>query len=159
MPHAPLTPISGNRPHKSELTPYERGMIVGAQALSHTSAEIGKALNFTKSTVQTTIQRQSGRNNGLSKSRSGRPKVLSDRDRRYIIRHARANPRLTYAQLQLEAVVTCSKDTIYRALRLYGLTNWLDKKRPLLTPEAAYKRLEWCTGHQHWTFEQWRKVI
>ena len=35
----------------------------------------------------------------------------------------------------------------------------MTKKRPLLTPEAAYKRLEWCTGYQDWTFEQWRKVI
>ena len=68
MPHAPLTPISGNQPRKSELTPYERGMIMGAQALGHTPTEIGKALYFTKSTVQTTIQRQSERNNGVSKS-------------------------------------------------------------------------------------------
>ena len=50
MPRASLTPISSNRPHKSELTSYERGMIVGAQALGHTPTEIGKALNFTKST-------------------------------------------------------------------------------------------------------------
>ena len=95
MPLAPLTPISGNRPLKSELTPYKRGRIVGAQALGHTPTEIGKALNFNKSTAQTTIQKQSERNNGLSKSRSGRPGVLSDHDRCYIIRHARANPRLT----------------------------------------------------------------
>ena len=153
MPLAPLTPISGNRPRKSELTPYERGMIVGAQALGHTPTEIRKALNFTKSTVQTTIQKQSERNNGVSKSQSGRPGVLSDHNRRYIIRHARANPRLTYTQLQLEAGVTCSKATIYRTLRLYGLTNWLTKKRPLLTPKAVYKQLEWCTGYQDWTFE------
>ena len=123
MPRSPLTPISGNRLRKSELTPYEHGMIIGAQALGHTPTEIGKALNFTKSTVQTTIKKQSERNNGVSKSRSARPEVLSDRDRRYIIRHARANPRLTYAKLQLEAGVTCSKATIYHTLRLHGLTN------------------------------------
>ena len=106
MPLAPLTPVSGNRPRKSELTPYERGIIVGAQALGHTPTEIGKALNFTKLTFQTTIQKQLERNNGISKSRSGRPGVLSDHDRRYIIRHARANPGLTYIQLQLEAGIS-----------------------------------------------------
>ena len=102
MPLAPLTPISGNRPRKSELTPYERGMIVGAQALGHTPTEIGKVLNFTKSTSQTTNHKQSERNNGVSKSRSGWPGMLSDRDRRYIIRHTRANPLLTYIQLHWE---------------------------------------------------------
>ena len=51
MPRAPLTPISGNRPRKSELAPYERGMIVGAQALGHTPTEFEKPLNFIKSTI------------------------------------------------------------------------------------------------------------
>ncbi len=46
MPRAPLSPISGNRPRKSELKPYERGTIVGAQALGHTPTEIVKALNL-----------------------------------------------------------------------------------------------------------------
>ena len=69
-----------------------------AQASRHTPTEIGKALNFT-------IQRQSERKDSESKSRSGQPDVISDRDRRYIIKHARANPRLTYAQLQLGGTV------------------------------------------------------
>ena len=97
MPRAPLTPISGNRPRKSELTPYERGMMVGAEALGHTPTEIGKALNSTKSTIPTTTQRRSERNNGLSKSWSRQPEVLSNHDRRYNIKHARANPWLTYS--------------------------------------------------------------
>lgn len=159
MPRTPLGPISGNRTDKTELTPHQRGMIVGAKALGHTPTEIGKALNFTKQTVQYTLQKQSERKNGVSKSRSGRPEVLSDRDRRYIIKHARLNPRITYAQLKIEAGVTCSKATLYRTLGLYGITNWLAKKRPLLPPEAVYKRLELCKAHRDWNFEQWLKII
>ena len=51
MPLAPLTPISGNRPYKSELTAYEQGIIMKAQVLGHILTEIGKTLNFTKWTV------------------------------------------------------------------------------------------------------------
>ena len=149
-----LTPISGNRPRNTELTPYQRGMIVGAQALGHTPTEIGKTLNFTKSTVQSTIQKYSICNDGVSKSRSGWPEVLSERDRRYIIKHARINPRITYAQIKLEVGLGCSRTTIYRALKLYGLTNWVAKKRPLLTPEVAKKRLDWCLLRREWTFGQ-----
>ena len=159
MLRASLTPISGNRPRNTELTPYQRGMIVGAQALGHTPTEIGKTLNFSKSTVQSTIQKHSIRNDGVSKSRSGRPEVLSERDRRYIIKHARINPRITYAQTKLEVGLGCSRTTIYRALKLYGLTNWVAKKRPLLTPEVAKKRLDWCLLRREWTFEQWSRVI
>ena len=159
MLRASLTPISGNRPRNTELTSYQRGMIVGAQALGHTPTEIGKTLNFTKSTVQSTIQKHSIRNDGVSKSRSGRPEVLSERDRRYIIKHARINPRITYAQIKLEVGLGCSRTTIYRALKQYGLTNWVAKKRPLLTPEVAKKRLDWCLLRREWTFEQWSRVI
>ena len=154
MLRASLTPISGKRPRKTELTPYQCGMIVGAQALVHTPTEIGKTLNYTKSTVQSTIQKHSIRNDGVSKSRSGRPEVLSERDRRYIIKHARINPRITYTQIKLEVGLGCSRTTIYRALKLYGLTNCVAKKRPLLTPEVAKKRLDWCLLRRERTFEQ-----
>ena len=46
-----------------------------------------------------------------------------------------------------------------RILRAYGLTNWLAKKRPLLTPEVAAKRLAWCKEREHWSYEQWYIVI
>ena len=107
-------------------------------------------LGFTKFTT---------RHNGESKPRSGRPQLLTDRDRRYIIKHARLNPRLTYSQLKSEAGLTCSRTTVYRALKEYGLTNWLAKKRPLLTPEVAKKRYDWCYQRREWTFEEWEKII
>ena len=95
----------------------------------------------------------------MTKSRSGRPGVLSDCDRRQIIKYARINPRLTYTQLGTEARVLCGQSTLYRTLENYGFTNWLAKKRPLLTPEVAKKRLDWCVLCSKWTFEQWSKII
>ena len=159
MLRASLTPISGNRPRNTDLTPYQRGIIVGAQALGYTPTENGKTLNFTKSTVQSTIPKHSIRNDGVSKSRSGRPKVLSESDRRYIIKHTRINPRITYAQIKLEVGLGCSRTTIYRALKLYSLTNWVAKKLPLLTPEVAKKRLDLYLLRREWTFKQWSRVI
>ena len=159
MLRAPLAKISGNRPRNHELSPWQRGLIEGATAVGASTTEVGKALNFTKATVQTTLRRAAERSNGVSKSRFGRPGVLSDRDKRYIIRYARLNPRWTYAKLKVEAGLDCSKATLYRTLKSYGLTNWLAKKRPLLTPEVAKKRLDWCLLRAEWTFEQWSKVI
>ena len=53
----------------------------------------------------------------------------------------------------------CSRSTLYRTLKDYGLTNWLAKKRPLLTPEVAKKRLEWCLLRREWNSKQWSKLI
>ena len=71
----------------------------------------------------------------------------------------RINPRLTYTQLGTEAGVLYGRSTLYRTLKNYGLTNWLAKKRPLLTPKVAKKRWDWCVLHSEWTFEQWSKII
>ena len=123
MERAPLANISGNRVHNTELNVYQRGMIMGGHAFGHSLGEIGNALNLPRATVQTTIQRHSERNDGESKSRSERPRMLSIRDKRYIIRLARQNPRMTYAQLRQKREVHCSRITIYRTLKEYDLIN------------------------------------
>ena len=122
-----LGTISGNRRHNTELNLCQRGMILGGQALGHKSSEIAKVLNVPRTTVNYTIQKHSERPNGVTKSRSGRPGVLSDRDRRQIIKYARINPRLTYAQFGTEAGVLGGRSTLYWTLKNYGLTNWLAK--------------------------------
>ena len=88
MLRASLTLISDNRPRNTELTSYQRDLIVEIQALRHTSIEIGKTFNFIKSTVQSIIQKDSIRNDDVSESRSERFVVLAKRDRRYIIKQA-----------------------------------------------------------------------
>ena len=40
-----------------------------------------------------------------------------------------------------------------------GITNWLIKKRPLLTPKLAVKRLIWCKKREKWTWTEWSKII
>lgn len=123
MQRPQLIEITGNRVHNTELSPYQRGMIMGAKVLRHSQGEIERAFNFPKTTVQYTIKRHEERNNGDSKSRSGRPNKLFDRDKRFIIRLTRKNPRLTYAQLLKEEGVICSQSILYRVLKDYGLTN------------------------------------
>ena len=122
-------------------------MIIGAQALGHASAEIAKTLNVPRTTLIYTLQKHSERNNGKSKSRSGRPGIFSDRDRRCIIKLARINPRITYAQLRTEVGVQCSRSTLYRTLKDYGLTNWLAKSGLYWRPR--WQRRDWtgaCFG-------------
>ena len=159
MLRASLAKISGNRPRNHELSPWQRGLIEGVTAVGASITEMGKALNFIKVTVQITLRRAAERSNGVFKLRFGRSGVLSDRDRRYLIRYARLNSRWIYVKLKVEAEVDCSKVTLYRTLKSYDLTNWLTKKRSLLTPEVAKKRLNWCLLRAEWTFEQWSKVI
>ena len=159
MLRAPLASISGNRTRNTELSPYQRGIIVGAAASGFTPVRIAKVAGVRESTVRTTIQKASTRNDGESKSRSGRFILLSIRDQRHIVRIVRINPRINYTDLRLQAGLICSRTTVYRTLKEYGLTNWLTQKRPLLTPEVARKRFEWCLTRRDWGVEEWSKII
>ena len=159
MPRTPLATISSNRRRNTQLSPYERGLLVGASALGATAVEVEKVSGVPESIVRTTLSRASERHNGETKPRSGRPGRLSIRDQRHIIRIARVQPTITYKNLQKEAGVVCSRSTLYRCLKAYGLTNWLAKKRPLLTPEVAAKRLAWCQLRKDWTFDKWKQYI
>ena len=159
MIRAPLASISGNRRRGPELTPYQRGIINGAYRSGATPTYIAHNENTPLSTIKWTISTTSQHPNGVSKTRSGRPTVVTDRARRHIIRLARTNPRITYKDLRDQCGVSYSKSTLYRELKAYGLTNWLSKKRPLLTEEVAAKRLTWCKEREHWTYENWCKVI
>ena len=141
MIRTPLASISGNRRRGPELTPYQRGIINGAYRSGATPTYIAHNENTPLSTIKWTISTASQHPNGVSKTRSGRPAVVTDRARRHIIRLARANPRITYKDLKEQCGVSYSTSTLYRELKAYGLTNWLAKKRPLLTEEVAAKRL------------------
>ncbi len=46
-----------------------------------------------------------------------------------------------------------------RRLREENMQMWRKKKRPLLTPERAAKRLKWARAHEHWTVEDWKTVV
>jgi len=159
MPRTPLKPISGNSSRRKELTPYERGLIVGRSSGGASTAEIRKEFLVPESTIRSTISMAPHLNHGVSKPRSGRPMACSVRKQRHIIRTARAKPDITYEELIEQTGANCSKSTVYRILKEYGLTNWLAKKRPLLREEDAAKRLAWAKERKDWTADEWRKVI
>ncbi|KAL2037000.1 hypothetical protein N7G274_010285 [Stereocaulon virgatum] len=154
MSRRPLGPISGNRPRGPELTPCKRGIVNGAVQFGATPKYIAEQERVPESTVKWTISRAPHRHNGISKPRSGRPTIVNDRARRHIIHITRLNPQITYEDLKKESKHHYSKATAYHILRDYGLTNWLAKKRPLLTKEVAAKRLAWCPERRHWGWEE-----
>lgn len=159
MPRTPLGPKSSNIAPRRELTPYTRGRIVGLASAGCSSASIARSVNCPDSTVRTTLKTAPSRDDGESAPRDGRPKILTSRDERHIIRRARIEPDITYLELKERCSLHCHEKTIYRVLKDYGLTNWLAKERPKLTPEVAVLRLNWAQLRKNWTVEDFKKCI
>ena len=139
-PRRPLGLISGNITKKKELTPYERGLVLGAKITGRSEAEISEVFNIPDSTVRDTVTLAAQRKDGHSKPRSGRPKCLSDREERILIRHIRLNPKDEYKTIKEATGLQISNSTIKNICRKYGIAHWRAKKRPALTEKAAKAR-------------------
>ena len=108
----PLGEISGNIPVGHELTVNDRAQIVGAVKCGVRIADAARALNFTPSTVKTTVRRNSVRHANEALPRSGRPKKATERDIRMIICYVRINPKHTYGQIKTQLRISLSASTI-----------------------------------------------
>ena len=55
MPRRALAPISGNTPHRKELSLYDRGVVIGYAGGGATVPQIAITLNLPESTVWDTL--------------------------------------------------------------------------------------------------------
>jgi transposase len=92
-------------------------------------ATIAKTLGFARSTVQNTIQKPKIRPpNGASKPRTGRPRITDIRQRRLIIRKARADPPITITQLVQDIGGNFTHVAVYRILKEAGIATQCTKE-------------------------------
>ena len=84
MPRIPLRSISSSRNNR-ELEPFQRGIIVGRFLAGQKKADIQREMDLPYTTIQTTIQTYQSSTTGTSSLRIGRPEILSDADKRYIL--------------------------------------------------------------------------
>ncbi|KFA74189.1 hypothetical protein S40288_10380 [Stachybotrys chartarum IBT 40288] len=79
-----------------------------------------------------------------NKIRKGRPEILTETEKRYIIRAAKSDRAITYDALVDHALSSVSSRTIRRTVRRYFARKWKAMRRPILTKETAKLRLAWC---------------
>jgi transposase len=95
--------------------------------------------------------------------RMGRPKKLSEQDRRACVRKITSGSAETAADLtkQLEGdhQLHVSRSTISRALRESGMCSAEKQQKPRLSTENIKSRLKFARRHQYWTVDDWMRVI
>jgi hypothetical protein len=82
----PLQAIDGNRRFRGpDLSPYERGRIIGARFAGLLPYKIELQYKHSRGAVQGTLALEILRLNGASMPRPGRPKIYNERDTRSIL--------------------------------------------------------------------------
>ena len=87
--------IALKMPRNSELSDFQKGEIVGYQRNGRSLKDISKELNIPKSTVAFVIKKWKMIGDCRNVLRSGRPKKLTDKDRRVLTKEIRKKPHQT----------------------------------------------------------------
>ena len=149
-------------PKTRELTPFERGEIVGLSKGGHSIRKISEILNIPKSTVHDVITKYNEENCTDTIPRSGRPPILSERDKRQLGRIVRQNRKQAVEEIteqfnQNLNISVCSK-TIIRTLHSMGYYGRTGRKKPLVSEVNRKKRLFWCYARKSWQ-DEWNFII
>jgi hypothetical protein len=145
-------------PQRKELTDLQKGEII---ALSHhcKPAQVGRELEIPWKTVASFLKRFQERDSAENLPRSDRPRKISATGNRWLKRTALTETKLPLQELKSICNIPVSIRTIQRQLRENGIRKWRAVKRALLMEKHARNRLRWAREHQHWTVEEWAKVI
>jgi transposase len=96
-------------------------------------------------------------------SKYGRPTKLSTQDRRFCVRAITSGKLGTATavakDLESKLGIKICKSTVCKVLREAGLGAVEKKTKPKLSPKNVKARLEFARSHQHWTVEDWKRVI
>src|ERR687896_167699 len=149
-------------PKTRELTDFERGEIVGLSKGGFSQKDIAELLNFPKSTVGNIIKKYNEKGLTTTEHRSGRPKALSERDRKHLEKVAKNNRNDTLEEItekfNTELNISVSSRTIQRTLHEKGYSGHAAKKKPFISEVNKKKRFGWCRTKKNWKTE-WEKII
>ena len=147
---------------RRELTPFERGMIIGLHKGNHKPTDISRILDIPRSTCTVVIKKfcEEGLTDTLS--RSGRPPLLTEREEQTLINQVKENRKVSIEEItesfnQL-GLTQISTSTSRRILHKHDYFGRIGKRKPFVSEINRQKRLKWCKEHKFWD-EEWDNII
>ena len=138
----------------------QRANIISLASLDISCRKISSQTGLGKSTVARVLQEiQPGKEN----SHGGRPSKLSPTNKRAIVQQVltgKADNAVQAAHFINSIIDTpvCSQ-TVRNTLKEASLKAVVKKKKPLLSAGHRKKRLAFALKYQHWTVEDWKRVM
>ncbi|GIY00567.1 transposable element Tcb1 transposase [Caerostris darwini] len=142
-------------PRSSELSDFEKGIIIGYHKCGRSLRDISSDLKYSKSTVAYVIKKWKVSGDCRNVPRVGRPTKLGDRDRRVLTREIRKNRTQPMAlireKFQQASGSIVSMNTIRKEAHLHGFHGRAAAHKHLITKSNRAVRLTWCKAHRNWT--------
>jgi transposase len=101
--------------------------------------------------------------NDRNKSKGGRPRKLTEADKRYCVHKVTRGRKDNAVQVKNEMIqdigVNVSAQTVRRALQSRGMGSLPKEKKPALKEKNRIARLKWAKKYKDWTIDDWRRCI
>jgi transposase len=152
-----------NMSKRRELTQVERGKIIGFYESGQSYKQISDNIGCNKSTVCRIVKRFLSEGEITKRKRSGRPKLLSEKEEAFLAKRSLRDPKKTLHLLTEEVnqyrKFRVSKTTVRRALIDQDLKGRVAARKPLLRTQNVKKRLDYAIKHKNWSVAKWRRVL
>jgi transposase len=143
------------------MTEEEKCLMLELYGQKWTVEDIGKILDRSMSVVSRYLRRYRTLGHMKKLSSPGRPRILSERDLRFLFRTIENDRDITLKEVkELFCWQNVSERTIRRRIQEHPeLFSGFKVKKPFLTPKQVQRRIDWCKEHRNWTVEQWKSVL
>jgi transposase len=144
-------------------TDKQRQLIAFHHAKGKTVRELSEILHIPKSTVGNVVNRFENHNQLDLLTSGGRKKVLTERNKNWIVREIKKNPRTSApvlsAALQERFEINVSTQTVRNALKENGYNGRVARKKPFISKVNCDKRLLFANDYKSKDAGFWNKVI
>ena len=126
-----------------------------------TQKKIAQTLHISRRSVQYLMRKFKETGRVADRERSGRPRILTKRMERRVLRMSKGNPTWTARKVRQESNLTdvVSINTVKRTLRRHGLFGRVAVRKPYLSSRHRKNRFLWCSQRLNWPVDKWEKVI
>ena len=145
------------------LTAEQRQLALGMLEVGIRQDHVARHLGCTQGTISNLVRRFRQSGSVDDRSRSGRPRVTTVRQDRYIVLQHLRNRFHPASRTASTTIGThrrpVSATTIRRRLRESGLRNRRPFRGPILTDRIRNRRLAWAEERLCWTFPRWYRIL
>ena len=148
---------------KKSLSEVQRDQIVALHGQNLSEKQISAQMGCSKTAVHQAIAKYQKDGSYTDNKRTGRPSVTNAREDNVMRRLAVRPPTSSMKKIKAEFMRRgrrISHMTVSRRLsKEFDMKSYKPAKKLRLTAAMKAKRLQFANNHQHWTAEQWEKVL